>query len=105
MAFPHVSMGLSALCGYDISWSHSLTFSCDFAQSKSKSPYCKYHRQGSNVSLQNIFTKVILLKPGPNPIEHICDEIIKNHVIICVCIMYVKFIDVENRPWMSFLIL
>ena len=63
---------------------------CDFARTKSKSPHCKYHQQGSAVSYQNkCFTTVILLNPGPNPIEHICDEIAKNFVIICVCIMYI----------------
>ena len=71
---------------------NSLTFSCVLAQSKSKGPHCKYHQQGSVVSYQNkCVTKVVLLKPGPNPFEHICDEIVKNYVIICVCIVYVQF--------------
>ena len=34
---------------------------------------------------------VSLLNSGPNPIEHICDEIVKNYVIICGCIIYVQF--------------
>ena len=87
-----VTMGRSAVCDCDIAWSYSLTFPCNIAQSKSKSPHCKYHQQGSAVSYQNKgFTKVILLKPCPNPTERICDEIVKNYVNICVCIMYVFF--------------
>ena len=62
VALPQGTVGWSAVCNCDISSSYLLTFSCDFVQSKFKSPRCKNPQQGSAVSYQSkCFTKVILL--------------------------------------------